>query len=322
MKNICIIGAGNIGSRHLQGIKKAAIPLHIEVVDPSSKSLEIAEERYHQVNSSIQHEISFLKDINKVSKKVDLAIIATSSNIRAEIVQKLLSNAEVKYFILEKLLFQNYNDYLKIQKLLKKNKTKAWVNCSMKTMPFYFNLKKDVGNKPIQYIASGSQYGLITNAIHYIDHMAYLTDSYDFTLNTTGLDRKPIESKRKGFLELNGTLNIYFKNGSFGSLTCYPEGNAPILIQIFSESFRCISRETETRAWVSQSDKWEWKEISNTLLFQSEMTGKVAGEILRNGDCNLTPYDQSIKIHTQLLEGLQKFLNKNSKKKYTIYPFT
>lgn len=330
MKNICIIGAGNIGSRHLQGLKKVTTPLHIEVIDPSVKSLKIAQERYDQICSSIQHEISFLQDMNKISRKIDLAIIATNSAIRAEIVQKLLANAEVKYFILEKLLFQKYDDYFKIQRLFKKNKTKAWVNCSMRTMPFYFKLKQYLKNKPIQYFVNGSQYGLITNAIHYIDHIAYLTDCYDFTLDTTHLDKKPIESKREGFLELNGTLNVYFKDGSFGSLTCYPEGNAPIIIQVFTESFRCISKETENKAWISESDIWQWKKQSNTILYQSQMTGNVVDEILKKGSCKLTPFEESIKIHTQLLEDLNHFLNeqilgfanKNSKKKYNLYPFT
>lgn len=322
MKNVCLIGAGNIGSRHLQGLKKVTFPLNIEVVDPFKESLATAQQRYKEIESSTNHKIVFLSKLEKISKKIDLVIIATNSNIRANIIQELLRQAEVKYLILEKLLFQKPSDYLNIQSLLKSNNVKAWVNCSMRTTPFYYNLKDIIKNKPIQYIVNGSQFGLVTNAIHYIDHMVHLTGCNEFNLDTTLLEKKPIASKRKGFLELNGTLNIHFKNGSFGSLTCYSDGNAPILVQIFCESFRCISKETEKTAWISGVNNWQWKQVAKTILYQSEMTNIITDQLIKKGDCNLTPYDDSMKIHLQLLEGLLNFLNQNSKKKYTIYPFT
>ena len=35
---VVIIGAGGIGSRHLQGLKRSEIPIEIEIVDPSKSS--------------------------------------------------------------------------------------------------------------------------------------------------------------------------------------------------------------------------------------------------------------------------------------------
>src|SRR3989344_892419 len=191
----------------------------------------------------------------------------------------------------------------------------------MRTMPFYRNLKEKF-NKPIQMIVSGSQYGLITNAIHYVDYIAYLTNCYDFTLDTKGLDPKPIESKRKGFLELNGTLNVYFKDGSFGSFTCFSEGDAPIVIELLSESKRIISKESEKKALISSSPKWEWKETDSDIPYQSYMTNNVVEEILTKGSSSLTSYTQASKLPLQLLESLLTFLNESSKRKFDYYPFT
>lgn len=321
MKNICIIGAGNIGSRHLQGIKKVKFPLSIAVVDPSIKSLKIAQERYNQEQSFVSHKISFLQKIEKIPNKIDLAIVATCSNIRKKVVEDLLSKSQVTNLILEKILFQKKEDYLTIEKLLKKKHCKTWVNFSMRTIPFYYEMKKNIKGQ-IQYFVNGSQFGLVTNTIHYIDHMIYLSGCNEFEVDTKFLNTTPIESKRKGFLELNGTLNVYFKDGSLGSFTCYPQGKAPAIVEIESQDYRCISKETEKKAWVSTSDSWEWNEVDTNLLYQSEMTNVITEKIFQKGECNLTPFDQALKSHLQLLEGLLNFLNRNSKKKYNLYPFT
>ena len=46
MKKIFIIGSGELGSRHLQSLKNIKTSLEIYIIDPSNKSLKIAQERY------------------------------------------------------------------------------------------------------------------------------------------------------------------------------------------------------------------------------------------------------------------------------------
>lgn len=322
MKNICIIGAGNIGSRHIQGLKKVNFPLSITVSDPSPKSLEIAKARYNQIESSTKHQITFVQNINLLSKKIDLAIIATSADVRRAVTERLLSKSEVKYLILEKILFQKKKDYSDVEKLLNKKGVKTWVNFSMRTMPFYRDLKEKFKDS-IQMIVSGSEYGLITNSIHFLDYIAYLTNCYDFKVETSGLDPKPVASKRKGFLELNGTLNVYFKDGSFGLFTCYPSGDIPFIIQVISPNYRCISREAERKAYISSiQDRWQWKETDTNIPFQSDMTNAIVEDILKTGRSSLTPYDKAFRLHLTLLESLVSFLNRNGRKKFSFYPFT
>lgn len=321
MNNICIIGTGNIGSRHLQGLKKITFPCSIEVVDPQAESLKIAKERYNQVKSLINHKISFLKDINNISKNLDLVIIATSSNVRRSVIEKLFSLTSPKYLILEKILFQKKEDYSYVENLLLKKGIRTWINFSMRTIPFYRDLKGKFKEK-LQMIVSGSQYGLITNVIHFVDYIAFLTNSYDFNVATDGLDSKLTTSKRPGFLELNGTLSVGFKDGSTSSFTCYPNGNAPYIIEIFSKNYRCISRENERKSWLSSFPTWEWEEIDSNIPYQSDMTNVVVEEILTKGTCPLTSYTEASHLHLQLFESLIKFLNKSSGKKHTFYPFT
>lgn len=324
MFEVYIIGAGQIGSRHLQALKAVGSLLSIKVVDPNPVSLKTARERYESVpKRQFQHKIEYLTQIPKNKKMVNLAIVATCSDIRAEVIKKLLALSKIKNLILEKILFNKRSDYEAIEKLFQKSKTKAWVNIPLRVMPAYIKTREYFKNQRISYIITGSKIGLITNAIHYFDHVAFITGSTGYELSTSGLDLRPIKAKRKGFLELNGTLTARFKNGSNVSLTCYPDGDTPIITEISSGSARYIGRESEGKAWLARADNnWQWQEIEAEIPRQSKITTDLAESILNKGTCNLVEYKESAKIHLNMLEPLLRFLNKNTTKKYNHYPFT
>ncbi len=323
MKKIYIIGAGQLGSRHLQALKGIKTPLKITVIDPSKESLQVAKERYDSLKTPVQHEVEYKEKIETEGENIDLAIVATNSNVRRPVIEELLHESKVKYLILEKLLFSKKEDYAKVGQLLKKSGSRAWVNCSMRNMPFYAGLKKELRGAEIAYFASGSQFGLITNAIHYIDHLAYLTGNLDYSVDTAGLDPRPIKSKRKGFLELTGTLNVHFKGGSSGTLVCFKTGSLPIQVEIHSDKFRCLSRESENKAWIQRaSNGWKWKEAEARIPYQSEATTNLVVKIFKTGNCPLVSFEDSAKLHLPLLEALLDFLNQHSKKKINHYPFT
>lgn len=323
--NIWVIGAGGIGSRHLQALKKVKTPLNITIVDPSEQSLDIARERYNSApKGSLKHELKYASRIFDTQKeKIDIAIVATCSDVRATAIKELLKYHDVKYLILEKILFNNKQSYSEIDKIISKRGIKAWVNCPMRIMPAYQKIEKHFKNKIISYIVTGSQFGLVSNAVHYLDHASHLSGTTEFEISATGLNPKPIKSKRKGFFEFTGTLTAHFKNGSNVSLTCHPDGNSPVVVEINSNSTRYIGRESEGRAWIARADNnWQWEELEAPILFQSQLTTMLVEKILKTGKCDLVSYQESKKIHLNMLEPLNKFLNKNSKKKYKKYPFT
>lgn len=324
MQKAYIIGAGQLGSRHLQALKNVRRPLAITVVDPSADSLAVARERYDAVAAGQHtHQIEYTQHIPHTGGQIDLAIVATNANIRKEVIMETLQKNSVKYMIMEKLLFQKTADFHEIDKLLAMTGTNAWVNCSMRVMPFYRAAKQEIAGNKILYQVTGSQYGLVTNAIHYLDHIAYLTGSLNYDIDTASLDFPPIPSKRKGFLELNGTLTARYADGSMGVITCYPEGNAPVQVEIFSRNVRMIVREAEGKAWVSrESENWQWIEADARIPYQSEMTAGLVEDILVHGTCKLAPYQDSVKAHLNLLEPLLAFLNHHTKEKSDIYPFT
>lgn len=304
LHSVKIIGAGQLGSRHLQALHAVKTPLYIEVIDPSPASLAVARERYEVLGENSIHRISFLPKLSG-GQPTDIAIVATSSNVRRKVVQELLSVTPVKFAILEKLLFDVREDYAAVASLLDRSVTRAWVNCPMRVMPVYERIRANLQGAPVSYRVTGSQFGLVTNAIHYIDHVCHLTSCTDYQLVTDGLDKTPIASKRAGFLEFNGTLIARFTDGSQLEVVCYPNGNAPVVVEIFNATQRYIVRESEGKLWSSScAAGWTWQQEDALIPYQSQITAGVVDSLLATGECGLAPYSVSAKLHLALLEPL------------------
>lgn len=324
MKTVCVIGAGQLGSRHLQALKAVKENLKIIVIDPNEQCLNTAKERYSLFDvRGGEHVVKYLKEIPIFEETVSVAIVASNSDVRRRIVEELLKNATVEYMVLEKLLFQKKEDYFFVRDLLAARKVKTWVNCSMRTIPIYNKIKHFIKDKKIFYHVSGGSLGLATCAIHYLDHITFLTDESEYSIDTSALSQTVFPSKRKGFLEINGSLNVSFANGSQGVLTSYSQGEAPVVVQIFTSDARIIIRETEGKYWLSTAqNSWKWEQFDETIPFQSEMTTNVVESILATGECPLVDFETSMKTHLCLLEELLSFVNNYSNDKYDYYPFT
>lgn len=322
-KNIIIVGAGQIGSRHLQALKRVKFPLNITVVDPSEQSLATAKQRYGEMSKGKYiHVVNYIQGM-PAGPDIDLAIVATTSDVRAKVVKNILKKNEVRYFILEKVLFDKKGDYAAIAGIFSKSNIKAWVNLPRRIRPVYKKIKEELTGKAISVRGVGSQWSLASNSIHLLDLAAYLTGENVYKVDTNFLDKKILPSKRKGFLEVRGTLRANFANGSSCELVSYVSGDAPFLVEISGKEGRYIIREADGNGWVSgPKSNWQWKEIKFKDPLISETTTDMVENILEKGSCPLTPYEEAAKTHISLLEPLRQFLNKNSVKKYEYYPFT
>jgi len=323
MKRIYVIGAGQIGSRHLQALRAIRQPLDITVVDPAPGALRRAEERFSAGRGKTKHRVRYVTALPREQAAIDVAIIATDADVRRQVATELLDTANVRYLVLEKLLFQTKRDFGAIESLLKRRRTKAWVNCPMRLMPPYRDVKTKLTTTALSYHATGSQIALVTTAIHYLDHIAYLTGCADYRVDTSFLNAKPVPSKRKGFLELTGTLLFQFSNGTIGKITSYPTGNAPTVVEIATPDLYYLVREADQKTWIAEpKHNWRWLERSAPIPFQSQITTGIVESLLAKGTCLLPTYRESAALHLPLLESVRKFLNKHGRKKYTYYPFT
>jgi len=315
-KSIAVIGAGQIGSRHLQALRGVKTPLDIVVIDQSENSLKVAKERYERMSTSGGKHILHYQNQMPENFVFDIAIIATTSGPRATLAKELTKKNKIKYLILEKLLFTKKNDYATISKLLKTKKIKAWVNCPMRMIPFYAGLKKEFGGKKITYILYGNQSGMATDLIHHIDFVSFLTGSTDFKADTQLLDKKLKDSKRKGYLETTGSLSVFFENGSQLLVRCDNNGQSPKIIEIFDANKRYLLFESGGKTSVLKVPDWKLKEMRFNIPYQSQLTTILIKNLLSKGKCKLPTYKESAKLHLQILEPIRKYFKLNN------YPFT
>lgn len=313
MYTIVIIGAGELGSRHLQGALKLKFPAIIEVLDMSLISLDKAKNRAKELdpNPNIQR-LSFVSSINDISTFIDLCIIATTSNVRLSVIEEMLLERTVKNLILEKVLFQKIVEYEIVQKILDKKKINTWVNCPRRMMSVYQNIKAMIqpGEK-LTFTAIGGNWGLACNAIHFIDTMSFLNENFDFEYNTSGLG-EIVPAKRLGFYELTGSLIAKQNNGSELFLYSRAGNSAGIIIQILSDNFLWQINESNGILITSSAETGWIPELSNfEMPYQSILTDLICEDILIKNVCKLPSFEISSKLHQGMIKAFLKVFNRN-----------
>ncbi len=327
ISNIAVIGAGQLGSRHLQSIKQIQHPINIYVIDPNPESLNIAKDRYEQVPfNNFINSISFNSDIKDLPKnRIDLSIIATNSNGRSRLIKELLELTEVSNIIIEKVLFQTEPEYYEIREIFETKKINAWVNCPRRSYDVYKMVNRHLqrNNSNIIGVVDGSDWGLGCNSIHYIDVFAKLIDCNEYTINTEGINPQITDSKRKGYIEFTGILNLNFKNGA--NLTIISRNEPGIDSSFFitngHDHFH-INESKEQLRWINYDKKKEFQTLNFKIPYQSQLTSTVATDILLNKSCDLTPFDESVKLHIPFITGLIEFLKTNIDNSYNHCPIT
>jgi hypothetical protein len=319
--NISIIGAGQLGSRHLQGLAKSSKQFQIYVVDSNEKALSVAAQRFKEVSKYTKSFISYHQNISDLPKKIDLVIIATTANVRRVVVENLLGQSLVRFLILEKVVFQRSEDFRLIQKLLLDNGVKSWVNCARRSYPFYKNLKNELVGEKLSIKVKGNNWGLACNSIHMIDLLAFLTEQTDFDFDTGGLENIVINSKRNGYKELKGRLKITTKHGNTLELIDNDKYNNDFEISISNKDVKYKIFEGKGFA-IEHLPIVGTREKKIQFLLQSELTGIMVDQILDTDESDLTSYDECMKYHISMLNAFNYHISKVTGKTVTICPIT
>lgn len=317
---VAVIGAGQLGSRHIQGLLSAKLNLSLEVVEPNKRSIELTSNRVSELKycSNISR-ISYFDDLSKLSDELDLVIIATNADIRFSIVKNLLESKVVKNLILEKVLFQKTEDYYDCEKILREENTKCWVNHPRRCFPFYKKLKDKLENVSYMNISiSGGAWGLACNGLHFLDLISYLSEETDVEIDTKFLDNEIINTKRKGFIELTGCLNGRLNNTTF-SITSL-KNKSPIQISITSDEVNiCID---EAEGWFGIKDENLLCDNEKIIYFQSELSNILVEDILNKEKCDLPTYQEAMKLHLVFIKNLISFINDRRVEKINYCPIT
>lgn len=323
--NILIVGAGALGSRHLQACLKINRPCNIYVVDPSKDSLDIAKERAEQVITFDKHNVSFFQSLEAVdASSIAYAIVATNANYRYEVSCDVIKRFKPTAIILEKVLFQTLEEYSRFSEFLVDKDTIVFVNCPFRTYPVFNYIKSKYLNSDstIQVDYSGGEWiGLCCNAIHYIDLTSYLSESVLSDVETNFLDSEIIASKRKGYIEITGKLVCHFSDNSILSLSSAKGSDRQSEFVIKNRNYEIYVDELSGDCRIYQNGEL-CEEKKFNIVYQSELTNLIIEQIEITGVCGLSKYNDSAAMHKILVSNLLSFYNEKSGISSDLLPIT
>jgi len=322
MYKIAVIGAGQLGARHLQGLLKLSIPCEIWVIDPFSASLESARIRASEIAASAEHVVHFHESLDDLPEALDYAVVATSSDVRFSILEKLTQAHRLRYLVLEKVLFQDLDHYAKAIELVERHDIATWVNCTRRTYPIYRKAREFFAVDTIRsFVISGGEWGLGCNAIHFVDLCAYLSGERLTSFDTRDLDAAVLESRRKGFVEFTGILRGTSSTTGFEA-TAWANSAAPLLIQIRSDRFSCVLDEGSGVALFGDHQQKTWTREEFSVPFLSDVSTAIASGIIEEGHSLLPSLAESVACHLPLMASFGAFASKQLGTPATFCPVT
>ena len=319
---ILVVGAGNLGSRHLQGLTKVERPLDIYVYDPSSNSLLVARERFESVRIRSDMTLTILDSIANAPAEIDVAIVATTADVRLQVLREIVGALNIKMLLLEKVLFQDLHHYEEAATLLGETALTTWVNCAQRLWPFFKCLKASYANDPdLRITISGSNWGLGCNSVHNTDIARFLWA--DSANHEALLDANVIESKRSGFKEFTGELITRISTGGVLHQISYARGTAPFVITASHPKENLTWDVTNSKLYTA-NDQTGWTPNKSDMYapYQSQLTADVVTEMLNGRDCRLPNLETSSRVHLETLSALMAGMRRHGVDFGTLCPVT
>lgn len=320
MYNVCVIGIGQLGRRHIEGLFKSNNNIRVFAYDLAFDELQkwcINFIKSHENSNATIAKVKCLNDLEKVS--FDLVIVATNALDRPKFLINYMSILTSKYWLIEKPLSQSNSGLAELTRLSQvKN---CWVNHWRRDTTMYKNLKTHfLKPKAIDVVVSGPNLGIACNISHFVDIVNFLNGETPKTVNTSELEKNWHPSKRQGFFDIDGILNIEFDKGS----TLKVISNSDLSkyeITIDGKNLRAKNikiNEVEGAIHVGYDYHSGLK-----VPFQSQMTGKILDDLMTRGTCDLTPLEIAISCHRPLVKALLQHWNTSTQEKEVeAVPFT
>jgi predicted dehydrogenase len=307
LKKILLVGCGDMGSRHLQGLVKLPFEKTIEIIEPNQNAKNLAKSRLNEIEYSKKKINLTWHSSIKESHQSDITIISTQSDNRVNVFEDLLELGNSR-FLVEKMVCQSINDYDHILSIVNSNNAKAWVNTPKRYWDSYKKIKNQIKkNKRIAISISAGGFGLSTNVIHFIDLLLWLTNDKEIFLNGDYLDNVLLPNKRGIKLkEFLGKIIGKTSNGSTFSINYLPYSNLPVVVNIIGEEFFFIINET---------DQMIYDQINHTnsgfkIEYQSMLQSKIINDIFEKDESNLPTLLDLRKSHEELFRIFNSHIKK------------
>ena len=310
MTNVCLIGCGGVGRRHLEAMLKVKNDINIEVVEPNIENTP---------TTLVGQNINYFSKIEDVSNNIDICLIATTANVRKKVILELVSKKNVKFMILEKVVFQNEKDFDEILKLFEEKNIKSWVNCHLRAQPIYKELKTQsiISYDTTMTYEYSDDFTLSSSAIHILDLFSYLCDDYDLKIQDIVTDTELKSSRHSGCVDFNGYMKVKSTNG-YELVVKKRDAHFGEHLTIYHNDLTVRSSEgddPDNRIGFVQDKKIPY-------VWQSSLTNSYIDDIIEKSDCDLSTLENSAKLHKIMLKSFRNLLKEKYNREVVDCPIT
>ncbi|MBX3575948.1 MAG: hypothetical protein KF723_01975 [Rhizobiaceae bacterium] len=298
--DVVLVGLGNIGFRHLQGLMRSEHSFRLHGVDIVPDNIERA-----RAEASKRSDIIFVghSKMSDLPSAASVGVVATTANGRLELMEALLDHCRLPQTILEKVVFQTRASFEHAKELVADAGTRAWVNCPRRMWPFYRSLRAGIRSDiPFTVRFESRHLGLACNAVHFIDLFQFLSNASDVALSG-GQIASVVASKRPGFFECYGDIEVTSSSGSRLQIVCREDGADELVTRWTYHDGREIDFRESVGIFADPAGG-----VAIDLgrpPFQSELTGRLLDGLLANGGSTLPDLTESAKAHSILFDALE-----------------
>ena len=204
----------------------------------------------------------------------------------------MLNRIKSRHIILEKVTFKNKLEYKKSIKLVKYYSSKVWVNLPRREQLIIRYIKSKIKiNKKIVIKFYGSNWGMASNMIHFLDLFNWLTNAKKITYKED-LNKKIYRAKREKFYEIKGQIEFKDENNNLLKILD-SKIHKKNLFEISNDDN--IFQINDNILHLKFNKKEMIKKFSSN--FQSKLTYKVYRNLLKNDFCNLPKLKDTEHIH-------------------------
>lgn len=322
-KRICLIGCGNVGSRHLQAIAKLPFEIEVDIVEPNLEAMSLGQKRLDEIEyDNKTHNFTWYSKLEEIKENYDLTVIATTAIGRADLLINLAELGHRK-FLIEKMVCQSNSEYEKILSKFEEKNAIGWVNTNPRCFESYKKLKEYFKESGIIHfsVTASNLSALATNTIHYMDLFSYFVDDYNIEMNGEYLLEEKFPNKRgNNLMEFAGTVIGRNKKKSTIILTFLPCENIPTMVDIVGIDKHLMIDESNQKIF----DFVNSENIELEFKFEhvSTLTTKIAENILVKNNCDLTTLENSYILHKEIFKIFNSHIKKLTNKDMDLCPIT
>ncbi|MEX0764803.1 MAG: Gfo/Idh/MocA family oxidoreductase [Nitrosopumilaceae archaeon] len=264
---------------------------------------------YHDVLTSMNHEISFVCDVIKpvgivnhyydykipLEKAIDGLVVSTTGPSHSEIIIHAIEK-NIKYIVCEKPFTTSVKQADEIIEKLKKSDTKLTINYSRRYSEAYSTLKENLNNdiigKPKTVVITCGAGGLSAVGTHFFDLCTYFLDSKIKSVFAISINKNLSNPRGKEFEDPGGYVLLNFENETRAFIDLGDDLGIQHIIEIIGEHGRVVIDELNDEIMIrgrSADDRQMPKHkyvLPNPIIkkdrFGLESTNKLIEKMIQN----------------------------------------